>query len=644
MSALAGRWNFDGKPDAEASCARMLAAQRIYGPHDERRWSDGDLALGRRLYRVLPEDRFDRQPLIGAGGRLVLVADLRLDNREALEAALGIGEREAARLCDAALLLRAIERWDEDAVDRIVGDFAFALWDARERRLTLARDFVGQRPLHYHRGKDFFAFATMPKGLHALSEIPYAPDTRAVAEFLTRMPEAAGGSFFEGVSAVEPGQVLTVSVDAQRGRRFWTPDRRALTLPRGEDFVEGLRHHLDQAVRARLRGANGAVASQLSGGWDSGAVTATAARLLGKEGTVSAFTAVPRAGYDRPVPAARIADEGPLAAATAALYPNIDHVLIRAGNLSPVEHLDRYFYLFDRPAVNLCNHTWVVAICEAARERGLNVMLTGQMGNMTISYSGIELLPELAGQGRLFTLARIGAQLVAKRSMRWRGVLMEAFGRDMPAWLWNGLHRLVGRESKLLDYAAIRPDEIQALGLGRIARERGVDFSYRPRRDGFEARLWVLRRVVAGNYNKGMLAGWGIDQRDPTVDRRLVEYCLGVPMDAYLADGELRSLPRRALADRLPTAVLAERGKGYQAADWHEGLTAARDALEAEVKRFGACGPAAQILDIARLQSFFDNWPKSGWERPGVFGAYRGALLGGVSGGHFLRKASGANR
>src|SRR6185369_15491471 len=98
MTALAGLWNFDGKPDADASCKRMLAAQQIYGPHDERRWSDGDIAMGRRLFRLLPEDRFDRQVVQSGDGNLILVADVRLDNREDIEAALGLPRAEAALL------------------------------------------------------------------------------------------------------------------------------------------------------------------------------------------------------------------------------------------------------------------------------------------------------------------------------------------------------------------------------------------------------------------------------------------------------------------------------------------------------------------------------------------------------------------
>lgn len=645
MSALAGRWNFDGNPDAGASCKRMLAAQQMYGPHDVGQWSDGPFAMGRQLFRTLPEDVYDRQPLLAAGGRLALVADVRLDNREDLAAALGLSPDDAAQQCDAAILLACLERWDEGALDRLVGDFAFALWDSSAQRLVLARDFLGLRPLHYHCGKDFFAFASMPKGLHTLPDVPYAPDEQAMAEFVALMPEGDGRSFFRDIAIVEPGHVVAITREGVEARRYWAPRREDLARPGSEDFVEGLRHHLDLATRARLRGANGAVAAQLSGGYDSAAVTATAARLLAPQGgRVVAFTAVPREGYDGPVPARRIGDEGPLAAATAAMYPNVAHVLIRSGHRSPLDELDRNFFLFDRPWLNPCNSVWLSAINSAARERKLTIMLTGQMGNYSISYNGLERLPELLRAGRLVKLWREGAKLVARGNMRWRGLIANTFGPFAPAWLWQRINDLYQGKQDVLEYTAIRPDRLEQLDLHRIAKERGLDFSYRPRKDGFETRLWAMGRGSVGNYNKGMLAGWGIDQRDPTADKRLVEYCLGVPMEQFLRNGETRALARRALSDRLPQAVLDERGKGYQAVDWHEGLTAARADIEAEFSRLSPCEPAARTLDVERLRALVENWPESGWERQDVMSSYRLALLRGVSAGHFLRRVAGTNQ
>src|SRR6478736_924007 len=211
MTALAGLWNFGGRPHPEESCRRMLASQAIYGPHGERQWSDGAMALGRRQFRTLPEDIHDRGPQHDASGRFTLVADVRLDNRDELAAALDLTASSAAGMCDAAILLATLMRWGQGALDRLAGDFAFALWDATEQTLLLARDPLGQRPLHYHRGDGFFAFASMPKGLHALPEIPYAPDEQAMAEFVALMPQTSGRSFFEGIEGLTAGHVATVT-------------------------------------------------------------------------------------------------------------------------------------------------------------------------------------------------------------------------------------------------------------------------------------------------------------------------------------------------------------------------------------------------------------------------------------------------
>jgi asparagine synthase (glutamine-hydrolysing) len=112
------------------------------------------------------------------------------------------------------------------------------------------------------------------------------------------------------------------------------------------------------------------IGAQLSSGFDSSAVAATAARLLDPcGGRVIAFTAVPRNDYRGPCPNNRLGDEGPLAATTAAMYPNMEHVLVRSGHLSPLRDLDRASLLFERPLQNLCNFNWMHAIYQSAREQ-----------------------------------------------------------------------------------------------------------------------------------------------------------------------------------------------------------------------------------------------------------------------------------
>jgi asparagine synthase (glutamine-hydrolysing) len=484
----------------------------------------------------------------------------------------------------------------------------------------------------------------MPKGLHALADIPRVPDEERIAEFLTLMPEYGAASFFKDVKRVEAGSIVTIDSSGLRTRRHWQWNRSKLALSSGDEYVEGLRHHLDQAVRSQLRGVNGTVAAHLSAGYDSSSVAATAARLLAPSGgKVVAYTAVPRQGYDVPVLKDRIGDEGPLAALTAAMHPNIEHVMVRSGHRSPLDGLDRNFFLFERPHLNICNNVWVSNINDEVRRRKLTVLLTGQLGNMSVSYDGGELLAELVGAGQWIQWARTAATLMRTHS-RLRHVMVASFGPWLPKRIWRWLKQTFSAHCyDIARYAAINPTRLLELDLEARAHTHGLDFSYQPWKDGVAMRLWMLNRVDMGNYVKGTLGGWGIDMRDPTADRRLVEFCLSVPTREFYRDGVARSLARRALRDRVPAEVLEAKHKGLQAVDWHEGLTVSRPQIAEEVSCLAQIAPVARALDIARMNGLVENWPTGGWHRAEVAEPYRLALLRGISTGHFIRRACGAN-
>ena len=640
MTALAGIWDRGGGDPAGAA-ARMLKAQAAYGQKPAS-WSSGEVALSRTLFPTLPEDAFDRGPVHSRCGRFTLVADLRLDDRPGLLRDLGLSPADGARLSDAALLMAGLERWDEAVLERLVGDFALALWDAAEERLLLARDFLGRRPLHYHEGDGFFAFASMPKGLHALGDVPYAVSEERALDFLALVHSHGPASFYEGIQRVEPGQALTVTRGGIEARRIWTPDLTPLRLPSHADYVEAARETFDQAVASRLRGAGGRVGAHLSAGLDSSAVAATAARLTAAEGgRVTAFTAVPRAGWTGPLPRLRFADEGPLAASVAALYPNMEHILVAANRASPLDGLDRQFLLYDRPLLNLCSAVWMDAIHDEARARGLGVLLTGEVGNITISYDGRNLLAELVAGGRLLEAGRQAAALV-RRGQPARAVAMAALSALLPDAAMARLARWRETPSHA-EAVALHPSQAGDGALARRAAERGAEPHQRVASDGLAVRLQRLVTFDSGAINKGVLAGWGLDLRDPTADRRLVEFCLRVPTAQFSRGGVERALARDAFADRLPAALLAAPLRGYQFADWAESLAPARDEAAAMVRRFAALPFLRSALDLPKLEALVRDWPDDPQALAGRRIAYRSALLRALSLGRFVEKISGSN-
>ena len=609
----------------------MLEGQAAYGT-DRAQTDDGVLALGRNLFATLPEDSSDRGPQSRSHFRLV--ADIRIDNRAELASRLRFSSPGQANLPDSALLFEALLKWGDGAVDHLIGEFAFAFWDGANQQLLLGRDILGLRPLHFHRGRHFFAFASMPSGLHALDEVPYDFDADFMAERLAMLPRVGRSSYFKDIERVEPAHLVRVTRDGIQSHKYWRPRGPSSSRATPQEYQEGLRAVFDEAVAARLRGSGDSVASQLSGGLDSSTVTASAARLL-PAGKVVAFTAVPRAGFQGPTPPNTIANEAELAAATARMHPNIEHVLVENSGESPLKWLDQSFRFQQQPAANLTNAVWGQAIHREARARGVNTIFKGSVGNLTISYNGQEWLGQLLSQGRLVKLLRHASQL-RRNGMPLLPLGAQAVGAFLPPWLWQGIRRLKGRTPSPMSFSAVsrtRLAELQQKG-----KARGFDLAGRPGTDAFETRLAAFYRVDGGNAYKGVLAEWGLSVRDPTSDQRVIEYCLATPVEEFVRDGAPRSLARRAFADRLPKEVTDFRLRGYQSADWYEALDKARPEIEREVAAIAACDGTADALDIDWMQDAVRSWPVDGWDHQETAARYRLGLLRGISAGHFMRK------
>jgi len=244
-------------------------------------------------------------------------------------------------------------------------------------------------------------FATMAKGLHALPDIPLAPDAFTLMDCIALAPRRGPRSFFADINRVEPGQRVTVHADGRIEPVDWydwnTP--RDLGLRSDDDYVQAMRATFDTAVAACLR-SDDPIGSHLSGGMDSSAVTASAALQLAQRGQrLSAYTHVPLAGARLDHWGDRTLDEGPLAALLAARHTNIDHVRVDAAERQIGDDMDAQFHAAEYPPFNLCNQVWMTEICRQMQQRRERVMLVGIMGNATISQQGVERLPLLATTG-----------------------------------------------------------------------------------------------------------------------------------------------------------------------------------------------------------------------------------------------------
>ena len=139
MSAIVGLYNRDGKPVDEVAVSRMLDSLAHRGPDGAGVWNKGSIGLGHRMLWTTPESLQEKLPLMSQTGDLVLTADARIDNRDELISRLGLTDHPSGEIADSQLILAAYEKWGEDCAEKLLGDFAFAIWDARQAEAFLCQ-------------------------------------------------------------------------------------------------------------------------------------------------------------------------------------------------------------------------------------------------------------------------------------------------------------------------------------------------------------------------------------------------------------------------------------------------------------------------------------------------------------------------
>jgi asparagine synthase (glutamine-hydrolysing) len=648
VTAICLFWHQDRSGDARAAAGRMLEALRPHGRHHQALWSDGRVALGRALYRTLPEDSYDRQPVRAAGGTVTIVADLRLDNREELAGLLQLSPAEVAAMADSTFLARAWERWGEDCVAKLLGDFAFIAWDAREQRIFCARDGLGRRPLFYHRGQDFIAIASMPKGLLALPDVPAEIDEQTLGGFLASLPETGAGnpfgarSFYRGIERLAPGCSLVASRLETNIRRHWSAqDAAPVRYKRDEDYVERARELIDQAVRVRLRSA-GKIGSHLSGGLDSSTVAVTAARLLGlRNERLTAFTAVPRHSTDFKAPPGAIADEGPVAADAVRRFANVDHVLVPYPHAPILAPFLRNLFANDAPTRNLCNLAWADQIDSQARERDIRVMLHAPLGNATISYSGLERFNQMLSRGRILQWMTEVILMSRKQRRPWRQIARHVL-LALPHRLRHDVRIALGiRGVRLAQHSPLAPEFIREHGLDERRSDGLRPWSDRRIEQGWRVRM--IDFVDPGTIVAGAIASGGYELRDPTSDRRLVEFCLGLPLEQFYRKGEERLLVRRVMREELPGTILDTGKRGLQGVGWLDNAQLSQSEILSEIQAMRNSSLGSRMLALDTLEHLARTIPGDAAGQPSIVTDYRVKLLRGLAAARFIRHVEGRN-
>lgn len=305
MCGIAGWYRRDGARMAEPLIRRQTESLLHRGPDSSGTFVDGDFGFGMRRLSIIDIAHGD-QPLRSTCGRYVIVYNGEIYNHQALRRDLRAAGHAFATRCDTEVALVAWQAWGDQAWLRLDGMFSIAIWDTRDRRLVLARDALGIKPLYLTMQRGGLAFASELRALCTLPDLSFTIDHHSVHEFFRFGQIEPPSSIYSEVHSLPAGHVLTMGpTGPARLDRFWKP--RLYTAPpqSDRDWIEETRERLLASVKAQIQ-ADVPVATFLSGGVDSSAVTAAMARLA--DIPVSAFTiALPGNAMNEAQAAARTA-------------------------------------------------------------------------------------------------------------------------------------------------------------------------------------------------------------------------------------------------------------------------------------------------------------------------------------------------
>lgn len=581
------------------------------GPDGGRVRCAGPVVMGHLALAVTREDRFDRQPVQSPA--ILLAADLRLDNREDLAEALAIPARDLAGLGDSALLLAAWRRWGRDCVDRLLGDFAFALWDGESRRLLLARDPMGQRPLFFHQGGRFFAFATEIKGLLALPEVPRALSEEGMARALLNDPAAPPGStLFAGIEGVPGGSTVEAGCDGAVTRRsYWSPSPAAHHQGKHESYYrEAYRSVLGEAVACRLRRTDRPAALLMSGGFDSAAIAALAAPWRSataySPGRLITITSV-----DPAVPADDPKGARYWVELCRQAMPHIDPCYVTRVGCDIFTGAERRFMIADGlpGAVGYAHDE----LLKAARTRGARVLLDGFGGDYTLNPRAEAAL------ARLFWTGRIGRFLEEFAAVRRRvpESLWRTFRRDVLVPVLPRAVTAAWRRGRagLPPWGPLFPAAPDLLRRAKAMGVPGIGSDPIPIRMR-ASMLSTLRQIQARPTAAGTLpAAHGLVLTEPYHDRRVVELALAIPQDLYIRDGLSRSLVRVALSGYFPPEYRDRPGGNIPLIpDFAGMIRRTMPRLLDDLDRLDEDARARPLLDSARLRRMLSDSQGEGGE------------------------------
>jgi asparagine synthase (glutamine-hydrolysing) len=554
MSGIFGIVRWDQKGVHPSDLESMYMAMQ----HRGRPISTVDLqvGLGHLANQSSPKETLVTRPWEDPDSGQLICADARIDNREELQVRLGLGRGKQGDVHDHHLIMAAYQKRGNHCARHLVGDFAFAVWDRRRKRLYCARDHMGMRPFYYFQCREFFAFASSPQAVLRVDGVSHEVNHARVADYLIQDFEGIDtqSTFFTDISRLSPAHTLEVTPSQCSMLEYWRPDPAfELVLASDDDYLAAFTEVFSKAVDDRLR-ASGPVASMLSGGIDSSVIAAIAGEQISRSTgeRLSTFSAV--SGQDKSCLETQFVKK-----MTGSGQFNAHQ--IEPSDLEYIEpEFQRLLDAAEDPFDADCTIPALMYLLVG--KSGHHALLDGVDGDLAVSLGPAYPI-------RLLRMGRYGKAWSETRNAcrnYWPDKnAISLFSRyslsaAQPAAL-RKLRLHSSRESRIrrrLQNSLVSPDLCEKAGL----LERYSAFDRRTNTGNLRSfRESHINRIkapylVAAVERYGRLASYcQIENRAPLLDRRLLEFCISLPWNQKVRDGWSKYILRKLAETVVPQEV-----------------------------------------------------------------------------------------
>ena len=612
MCGIAGRVNFKtGAPVDRSVVQAMCDLIAHRGPDGEGVWVDGSVGLGHRRLAIIDLSPGGRQPMAISSGDIHVTFNGEIYNFQELRRELEAKGHRFRSRSDTEVLLAAYQEYGIDCLAKLRGMFAFALWDATRRRLFIARDRAGKKPLHYRIDRNGIAFASEPKAFLAEPDYEVKPHLPALAEYMTYQYVPSPLSAFEGVSKLPPAHYLIVENGTVSVHRYWKLSYKRKVALSEDETCEALIASLREAVRLRLI-SDVPLGAFLSGGVDSSLIVALMAELGGRVKTFSI-------GFEE-----SDFDELPYARLVAERYGTDHCEMIVRPNITEI--IPRLVWHYNEPFAD-ASAIPTYCVSEMTR-RHVTVALNGDAGDENFAgyrryvvepaAQRFDRLPDAVRQGIAALVRRfpVGprAQTLSNRTVRWLKWLSQSAEHRYA-------RQLVHFEPEV-QAEVCTPEFIVAAETRSPFATLLESFHASDAPDAVDAMLDVdvnryLPDCLLVKVDIASMAH-GLEARSPMLDHEFMEFAASLPSSIKIRGAVTKSILKRAAEPFLPAENIyrAKRGFSIPLAAWFKsefGDLAADVLLDGRLARRGYFRMAVieRLLDEHRRGA--NRWQKQLW-------------------------------